>query len=225
MSDDFNLSQFVEVDRFAIGEATMSLPPRPAVSAKPTLDFKQEKYVAELLATDSTERAKEAAGYMGNGCKASPYMKAKLVDRIAELKKTQRISTERVLQEYARVAFADLRCLVDDNGHPIPLQDLDDDTAAALAGVELEVMGDADGPLKTTRHKYKVADKLKALEILAKRLKLFEDTTNLNLSGEVKVEMSLNEKLRRTAFFLEQMVRNKEAEQVEHQEQSEADQS
>lgn len=212
---DFDLSQFVEVDRFAKGEATKSLPPRPANGTKPTVDSKQEKFVETLIATDSVKEAVKAAGYSGNGYRNSPHLYAKLEDRIAELKKTQRISTERVLQEYARVAFADLRCLVDDNGHPIPLQDLDDDTAAALAGVELEVIGDVDGPLKTTRHKYKVADKLKALEILAKRLKLFEDTTNLNLSGEVKVEMSLNEKMRRTAFFLEQMVREKEAKQAE----------
>lgn len=212
---DFDLSQFVEVDRFAKGEATKALPPRPPNGTKPTIDAKQEKFVETLIATDSVKEAEKAAGYSGNGYRASPHLKAKLEDRIAELKKTQHISTERVLQEYARVAFADLRCLVDDNGHPIPLQNLDDDTAAALAGVELEVMGDVDGPLKTTRHKYKVADKLKALEILAKRLKLFEDTTNVNLSGEVRVEMSLNEKMRRTAFFLEQMVREKEAKQAE----------
>jgi len=212
---DFDLSQFVEVDRFAKGEAAMMLPPRHPNTVKPTIDLRQEKYVEKLLSTESPAEAKAYAGFSGNGSEQSPYLRAKLQDRITELKKSMRISTERVLQEYARIAFADLRCLVDDEGRPIPLQDLDDDTAAALAGVELEVMGDVDGPLKTTRHKYKIADKLKALEILAKRLKLFEDTHNVNLNGEVKVEMSLNEKMRRTAFFLEQMVRKKEAEQAE----------
>jgi len=211
--DDFDYSKFVEVDRFAEGEATMLLPPRAPVVTKPSVDLKHSTYVETLIKTGSTEAADEAAGYKGFGHTSSPYLKAKLLDRIAQIKKNQQISTERVLQEYARVAFADLRCLVDDNGVPIPLHDLDDDTAAALAGVELEVIGDADGPIKTTRHRYKIADKMKALEILAKRLKLFEDTTNLNLSGEVKVEMSLNEKMRRTAFFLEQMVREKEAQQ------------
>lgn len=211
MSEDFDLSQFVEVDRFANGEAMAQLPPRSRNHARPSIDAKHEKYVETVLATGSDTEAKKAVGYTGNGHLYSPYLKAKLADRIAELKKTQRINTERVLQEYARIAFADLRCLVDDNGNPIPLQDLDDDTAAALSGVELEVIGDTDGPLKTTRHKYKIADKLKALEILAKRLKLFEETTNVNLNGEVKVEMSLNEKMRRTAFFLEKMVREREA--------------
>jgi len=213
MSEDFDLAQFVEVDRFAFGDATKALPPRPPTGLRPSAEARQEKYVNTLLETGSEAKAREVAGYAGSGATSSPYIRAKLEDRIAELKKTQRINTERVLQEYARIAFADLRCLVDDNGHPIPLQDLDDDTAAALSGVELEVIGDTDGPLKTTRHKYKIADKLKALEILAKRLKLFEDTTNVNLNGEVKVEMSLNEKMRRTAFFLEKMVREREARQ------------
>lgn len=215
--EEFDLSQFVEVDCFAEGEATMALPPRSKQGARPSVETKHAAYVETLLRTGSVEEANKAAGYKGAGHTGSPYLRGKLLDRVAELKKSQKIETERVLREYARIAFADLRCLVDDNGHPIPLQDLDDDTAAALAGVELEVIGDAEGPLKTTRHRYKIADKLKALEILAKRLKLFEDTTNLNLSGEVKVEMSLNEKLRRTAFFLEKMVRGQEAKQEDQQ--------
>lgn len=215
--EEFDLSQFVEVDCFAEGEATMALPPRAKQGARPSVDMKHTAYVETLLRTGSVEEANKAAGYKGSGHTDSPYLRGKLLDRVAELKKSQKIETERVLQEYARIAFADLRCLVDDEGRPIPLQDLDDDTAAALAGVELEVIGDADGPLKTTRHRYKIADKLKALEILAKRLKLFEDTTNLNLSGEVKVEMSLNEKVRRTAFFLEKMVREQEAKQEDQQ--------
>lgn len=215
--EEFDLSQFVEVDRFAEGEATKRLPPRVPTGARPTADLKQSIYVEKLIETGSMDAAHKAAGYKGFGHTSSPYLRAKLEDRIAEIKKSQKIETERVLQEYARIAFADLRCLVDDKGHPIPLQDLDDDTAAALAGVELEVIGDAEGPLKTTRHRYRIADKLKALEILAKRLKLFEDTTNLNLGGEVKVEMSLNEKVRRTAFFLEKMVREQEAKQEDQQ--------
>lgn len=215
--EEFDLSQFVEVDCFAEGEATMSLPPRAKQGARPSVETKHTAYVETLLRTGSVEEANRAAGYKGAGHTGSPYLRGKLLDRVAEIKKSQKIETERVLQEYARIAFADLRCLVDDKGHPIPLQDLDDDTAAALAGVELEVIGDAEGPLKTTRHRYKIADKLKALEILAKRLKLFEDTTSLNLRGEVKVEMSLNEKVRRTAFFLEKMVREQEAKQEDQQ--------
>ena len=88
------------------------------------------------------------------------------------------VSRDRVIQEIARIAFFDIRKLLREDGEPLPLQDLDDDTAAAIAGVETaterELGGKGDEGGVTFIRKYKMADKLGGLEKLAKHLGLYE---------------------------------------------------
>lgn len=47
------------------------------------------------------------------------------------------ITAERVLQERSRLAFFDVRRLFRDDGSPVPVNELDADTAAAIAGLEV----------------------------------------------------------------------------------------
>lgn len=87
------------------------------------------------------------------------------------------ITTERILKERARLAFFDARKLFDANGQPIPIQDLDDDTAAALAG--LEVVEEFEGQGKERKFigytkKYRLADKGASLTSLEKQKGMFE---------------------------------------------------
>lgn len=84
------------------------------------------------------------------------------------------ISRERVLREYARLAFFDPRRLLRPDGSPRDLTELDADTAAAVAGVELTVPAARNGPPAVVR-KYRLADKKAALDALARHLGLFSD--------------------------------------------------
>ncbi|HYH63355.1 MAG TPA: terminase small subunit [Urbifossiella sp.] len=106
-------------------------------------------------------------------------------------------SVDRILKEYARLAFLDIRKAFDDDGNLKAIHDLDDDTAAAISGLEVEVRrvaGDADeemegqphgGALKrqhgaTARlHKIKLTDKKGALDSLARIRGLFVDRTEI----------------------------------------------
>jgi phage terminase small subunit len=83
------------------------------------------------------------------------------------------ITIDRTLREIARVAYFDPRKLFDRNGQPLALVDLDDDTAAAIAG--LDVLEEFEGMGKDRRmvgmvKKWKLADKLGALDKLMKHL-------------------------------------------------------
>lgn len=96
------------------------------------------------------------------------------------------VTFDRVVKEYARLAFLDIRRAFDEQGNLKPIHELDDDTAAAIAGLEVEVRraaGDADemlegqphgGALKRQHgaaarlHKIKLADKKGALDSIAK---------------------------------------------------------
>lgn len=157
---------------------------RPRKSAGPiarTLNPKQERFVIEYLvdlnATQAAIRAgysPKTAGVQGFDLLKKPEIVAAL--EVARLKHAANtgLSIERVLQEAMRLAFFDIRKLVDKEGNPVPINQLDDDTAAAIQGLELatERSRDEDGN-ETTVRKYKVADKNSALERLFKHLGLF----------------------------------------------------
>lgn len=75
------------------------------------------------------------------------------------------VSHARVLAEIARIALADPRKLLDENGIPLRLADLPDDIAAALDAVQMQPDGTAQ---------YRLARKAPALDMLAKHLGLYE---------------------------------------------------
>lgn len=82
------------------------------------------------------------------------------------------IRAERVLRETLAIATLDPRKLIGADGKPLKLQDLDDATAAAIAGLELEdisINGETG-----TRYKFKFWDKNKALDKLGQFKKLWD---------------------------------------------------
>lgn len=102
------------------------------------------------------------------------------------------VTVERVLKEMARIAFFDVRRLTDQSGNALPIHELDDDTAAAIQGLEVAMErgrpgDDEEEPTVTTVRKYKVADKNSALEKLGKYLSMFTDNVNLrNPDGSLR---------------------------------------
>lgn len=105
----------------------------------------------------------------------------KVSTRVKELKEritnTGIASAERVLLEASRIALFDPRKLFFDDGMPKPITALDDDTAAALAG--LDVVEEFEGSGEDRKFvgytkKYKVSDKNVALEKLFKHHGLYE---------------------------------------------------
>src|SRR5213079_2027770 len=68
----------------------------------------------------------------------NPAVKAELEKRMGKVLSKLEITAERVLLERARLAFLDPRKLVDAKGKALGLHQLDDDTAAAVAGFEVE---------------------------------------------------------------------------------------
>ncbi len=102
------------------------------------------------------------------------------------------LTRERILRETARIAFFDPRKLFHPDGTPKEITELDDDTAGAIAGVEvIEEFADRHrdedqahgGSLKRRQRgavigyvkKYKVADKNAALERGARFLAMFKE--------------------------------------------------
>ena len=95
------------------------------------------------------------------------------------------ITQERILREYARIAFLDPRKFFDENGSLKSIHEIDDDTAAALAGVETEFLFEGKGKEKEQigyLHKIKHVDKKGALDSLARIKGMFNDNVNVKVT-------------------------------------------
>ena len=109
--------------------------------------------------------------------------------RMKEREKRTEITQDRVLQELAKLGFFDIRKLFDDSGKPLDITGLDDETAACIAGLEVMDVYEGAGEDKEFVgyvKKYKLSDKLKALELLGKHLGMFKD--KVELSGGLDTE-------------------------------------
>ena len=87
--------------------------------------------------------------------------------------KRAQIDQDMLTEEYARIAFLDYRLFFDDQGQLIPVSELNDDAAAALAGLETVMVG-SRGQVDYVK-KIKTYDKMKALGDLGKYLEFFKE--------------------------------------------------
>jgi len=142
---------------------------------------KQKRFVAEYLIDLNATAAARRAGYsaktadrigpelLGKTCVSEAIQQA-----IQEREKRTEITQDMVLRETAKLAFFDIRKMFDKNGKPLDISELDADTAAALVGLDVQDIADPDGDYVGYVKKYKMADKVKALELLGKHFGTWE---------------------------------------------------
>lgn len=153
------------------------------------LNQKQKSFVAEYLVDLNATKAAVRAGYsektsysIGQRLLKNVEIQKAIQDAMSEREERTQITQDRVLQEYARIAFFDPRNLFDNRGCPLNISDIDDDTAAAIAGIEvIEGVNLESGCL--TR-KYKIVNKLGALDSLAKHLGMFDARQEVEQNNE-----------------------------------------
>lgn len=158
-----------------------SVTPSKPASAK-GLTALQERFALEYVKDFNATRAYQAckphvsaktAGVEGYRLLKNPSVQAAAQAARERIANKLELSAERTMQEIARLAYFDPRKLFDPEGNPLSLDKLDDDTAAAIAGVEVVTVGNADMGFGEVR-KIKISDKNAALEKAAKILGLFK---------------------------------------------------
>ncbi len=90
-----------------------------------------------------------------------PVVAARIDELIRPLLTEHRITRERIIQEYARLAFYDVRRMYGEDGRLMSISDMDEDTAAAICSI--------------TTKGIRLADKKGALDALAKIFKVIVD--------------------------------------------------
>lgn len=88
------------------------------------------------------------------------------------------VTQDRIIEEYAKIAFFDIREIYDVDGGLIHVKQLDDKSAGAIASIKsTEEWGEDDEGNKVvigTNKEVKLFDKIRALQDLGKHLGLFE---------------------------------------------------
>lgn len=96
----------------------------------------------------------------------------------AEYSEKTGITRQRVLDEYAKIAFFDIREVFDVDGGLVHIKQMDDKAAGAISSIKSsEEWGEDDNGDRTvigTLKEVKVFDKIRALQDLGKHLGLFE---------------------------------------------------
>ena len=183
-----------------------AIEPMPAKSKD--LTPKEQIFVREFLKHGNGTRAAVAAGYSAATASVTAskmLRKAKVSEELANLRKKLleklEITAERVLQGIAELAFFDIRKFFTPAGALVPIRELDDQTARALKGRDVEKLfkhfGKGQAEETGTITKIRVADRLEALEMLGRHLKLFTD--KLEVTGAQDIVKKIQEGRARVA--------------------------
>lgn len=144
-----------------------------------------EEYLVDLNATQAAIRAgysPDTANEQGSRLLANVNVKSTVDKMIAERSRRTGINADRVIREIAKIAFVNAGEVVDLDT-ALLMDKISDDDMAAIQSVKVKTFGE-DG----VEREVKLADKLKALELLGKHLGLFKD--KLEVDGSIKAEMS-----------------------------------
>lgn len=166
-----------------------------------TLNPRQDRFVHEYLIDLNANQAAIRAGYAE---KTARHQAARLLANVniqaaiseAQKQRSRRteITQDRVLQEYARLGFSDMRNYVSwgpDGIYMKPSDELSEDEARAVVEVSettTEIITEKSSKV-TTRVQFKLASKQQALDSMAKHLGMFTDATYIDNRQQTLIQV------------------------------------
>jgi phage terminase small subunit len=186
-------------------------------------------YIETGNASEAYRRSYNAKNFSENALavQASKTLKhPKVALRIAELQashqKRHEVTVDRIVQEYAKIGFANMLdyVTVDSNGGAfVNLSKLNRDQAAAIQEITVEHLPAKDaedgsgGKIAVLKTRFKLADKKSALDSLGKHLGMFKELhEHTGKDGEaIEFAGSEHDAARRIAFMLGKAVGRVEA--------------
>jgi len=156
----------------------------------------QTVFAREYLVDLNGAAAARRAGYKGTDHSmeviASRLLRAPAVAALIQAgmaKRAERtqITADRVLVELARIAFLDPADLFDAHGNPKPIADIPEHARHAIIGCDVVQLYEGAGQTKKQDgevRKIKLADKVRALELLARHLGLIKDRVEVDITSD-----------------------------------------
>lgn len=145
-----------------------------------------EEYLIDLNSTQAAIRAgySEKTSYsIGQENLKKPEISNTIQQLMQERQSRTQITQDRVLKELSRIAFFDIRKLYKEDGSLKKPNELDDDAAAVLSGIDIVEMAGGEEAFGFTK-KVKIFDKNSALTLAMRHLGMLND--KIEHSGEIK---------------------------------------
>lgn len=144
------------------------------------LTEKQRRFCEEYVIDNNAVKALIRAGYSEKTADKAAYqllgktwVKAYVSKLKRDLQKKTAITAERVIAEYAKIAFADIKDIFDENGNIKNISDLQNIITASISEVSTNSTKIGDEEI-LIRRAYKFHSKVAALDALGKHLGIFE---------------------------------------------------
>jgi phage terminase small subunit len=151
-----------------------------------------EIFAQSYIKTFNATEAAAAAGYKGKNIRRRAYelMQLPAVEEAIRIASQQRktevkLEAAEVLKELKDLVFFDPRKLLNEDGSPKAIKDLDDATAKAIAGLDIAEIWE-DKRFVGYVKKYKLATKLDAIDKALRHLGQYKD--KVEHSGTVSLE-------------------------------------
>ena len=148
---------------------------------------KQKRFIEEYLVDMNATQAAIRSGYSPDTAKSigsenltKPDIQARIAKAMAERSRRTGVNADRAVMELAKIAFVNASDVIDADTATLKPDATPEDTAA-IQSVKVKTFGE-DG----LEREIKMADKLKALELLGKHLGMFKD--KVELSGSLETE-------------------------------------
>jgi phage terminase small subunit len=154
---------------------------------------KQQRFIDEYLIDLNASRAALTAGYspktapfIGAENLKKPQIQAALNVSLQRQQQRTEITADWTLREIHKLAKFNAKKLFNSDGSLIPIQDLDDDTAACIGGIDVSqsFSGSGEDRQVETIKKVKIWDKGQALDKLAKHFGLYAEDNKRGLNEE-----------------------------------------
>jgi phage terminase small subunit len=149
------------------------------MSGRP-LSPKERRFVSEFLKDQNAKQAAIRAGYskktaetQGPRLYRKVQVKAAIDTELAKIQEKAGVTQERILTALLNIAEFDPRKLFNKDGTLKKVHEIPDDVASAIVSLESD---DVEGEMKKVRF----SDKVRALELLGKHLKMFTDKTEVS---------------------------------------------
>ncbi|MCP5246170.1 MAG: terminase small subunit [Burkholderiales bacterium] len=160
------------------------------------MNSRQKKFCEEYLVDLNATQAAKRAGYTGKTVRTqaskmltNPNIEKYIQELMKKREERTEVTQDRVLKEWAKLAFLDPQKFFDESGNLLPVNKLDKDVAAALVGIDV-TENVVNGELVSVTKKIKFADKKGALDSCARHLGMFNDKVqhegNFNMNFTVE---------------------------------------
>lgn len=161
-----------------------------------SLTPQQELFCQAYALDPNGTQAAIKAGYSENSARqiasenlSKPYIQDRVNELLCDRARAMRVTADAVLAELHRIATADISLIFNEKGELRPIHEIPSDVRKAIASVEIDELFDGYGKDREQiglTKKIKFWDRNRALEMLAKNLKLLSD--KIEVTGRVTLE-------------------------------------